>query len=157
MPRRRPSLRLFFETSVLVPVFYADHPRHSVSAGVFLSARREHSFCALQTLGEVYAVLTGLPLRPRITGANGIDIVRQIRDRVTLVSLTEVEYIAAIEAASATIVGGAIYDALIARCAIKAGADVLLTWNQRDFSRFGDPISRLVKTPEEFGRGNTFS
>jgi predicted nucleic acid-binding protein len=96
-------------------------------------------------------------LRPRITGANGIDIVRQIRDRVTLVSLTEVEYIAAIEAASAAIVGGAIYDALIARCAIKAGADVLLTWNQRDFSRFGDQISRLVKTPEEFGRGNTFS
>jgi hypothetical protein len=48
---------------------------------------------------------------------------------------------------SETIVGGAAYEALIARCAIKAQADVLLTWNTRDFTRFGADISRLVKTP----------
>jgi predicted nucleic acid-binding protein len=41
------------------------------------------------------------------------------------------------------------YDALIARCAIKAQADVLLTWNVRDFARFGDNVARLVKTPLE--------
>jgi predicted nucleic acid-binding protein len=84
-------LRLFFDSSALIPVFYADHPRHVVSAEVFLSARKEDSFCALRTLGEVYAVLTGLPLRPRITAAEGIDILKQIRDRVTPVSLTEAE------------------------------------------------------------------
>jgi hypothetical protein len=41
-------------------------------------------FCALRTLGEVYATLTGLPLRPRITAAGGV---RQIRERLTLISL----------------------------------------------------------------------
>jgi predicted nucleic acid-binding protein len=143
-------LKLFFDSSVLVAVFYADHPDHAPSERAFLSGRKEDLFCALRTLGEVYAVLTGLPLRPRITGAEGVDIIRQIRNRLTLVSLTEDEYVATIESASAAIVGGAVYDALIARCAVKAQADVLLTWNQRDFSRFGDAVARLAKTPQEF-------
>ena len=146
-------MRLFFDSSVLIPVFYADHPRHALSTQLFLSSAKNEAFCALRTLGEVYAVLTGLPLRPRISGPDGIDIVRQIRDRVTVVSLTEAEYVAAIELASAFVVGGAIYDALIARCAIKAKADVLLTWNLRDFTRFGDEVARLVKTPEEIQGG----
>lgn len=76
-------------------------------------------------------------------------IVRQICTRITLVSLTQDEYIEVIEAVSATIVGGAAYDALIARCAIKVGADILLTWNVRDFMRLGPEVARLVKTPLE--------
>lgn len=53
-------------------------------------------------------MLTGLPIRPRIRGQEGIDILRQITARLTLVSLTEAEHIDVIESASATIVGGAI-------------------------------------------------
>jgi len=143
-------LKLFFDSSVLVPIFYADHPHHDVSKKAFLSASKEASFCALATLGEVYSVLTGLPVRPRITGGDGIDVLRQIRHRLTLVALTENEYIRAIETVAPTIVGGAVYDALIAHCAVKAGAEVLLTWNQRDFTRFGDDIGRMVRTPAEF-------
>src|SRR5256885_924105 len=82
----------------------------------------------------------GLPVRPRITGPEGIDVLRQIRDRLTVVTLAENEYTTAIEAVAATIVGGAVYDALIARCAVKAKADVLLTWNQRDFLGLGHEI-----------------
>ncbi len=83
----------------------------------------------MRTLGEVYSVLTGLPVRPRITGPDGMAIVKQICDRLTIVSLIQDEYIAAIDAISTSIVGGAVYDALIARCAVKATADLLLTWN----------------------------
>lgn len=68
--------------------FYADHKHHQTSAKVLVKGGEE-DFCALHTLGEVYAVLTGLPLRPRITGANGLAIVRQILNRLSLVSLTE--------------------------------------------------------------------
>jgi predicted nucleic acid-binding protein len=46
-------------------------------------------------------------------------------------------------------VGAATYDALIAHCALKAGADVLLTWNVRDFTRLGPAVAQLVKTPLE--------
>jgi predicted nucleic acid-binding protein len=146
-------LRRFFDSSVLVPVFYADHPHHAASAAAFIAAGKEDSFCALHTLAEVYATLTGLPLRPRITGRDGIVILKQILGRLTLVSLSEAEYIAAIEEISATITGGATYDALIARCAVKVQADVLLTWNLRDFTRFSQEVAALVKTPLEATTG----
>lgn len=142
-------MKPFFDSSVLIPAFYADHPNHASSVKAFRATQRNEAFCALRTLGEVYAVLTGLPLRPRITGPEGRGILRQIRDRLTLIPLTEAEYLDAVEAASEMVVGGAIYDALIARSAVKSGADVLLTWNQRDFLRFGHEIARLVKTPAD--------
>jgi predicted nucleic acid-binding protein len=142
-------LKRFFDSSVLVPVFYADHPQHVPSTKLFLDAGKD-DFCALRTLGEVYATLTGLPLRPRIAGSEGAKIVFQIRERLTLITLNEQEYVSAIEkASSGAIVGAAIYDALIAHCALKAGADVLLTWNIRDFARLGSAVAQIVKTPLE--------
>jgi predicted nucleic acid-binding protein len=113
-------LKLFFDSSVLVPVFYADHPQHTSSTKLFLDAGKD-DFCAFRTLGEVYATLTGLPLRPRITAPEGISIVKQIRERLTLITLSEQEYVSTLElASSGTIVGPAAYDALIAHCALKA-------------------------------------
>jgi predicted nucleic acid-binding protein len=142
-------LKRFFDSSVLIPVFYADHPQHSSSAKLFLDAGKD-DFCALRTLGEVYATLTRLPLRPRITGPEGVSIVKQIQQKLTLIALSESEYLSALElASSGAIVGAAVYDALIAHCALQAQADVLLTWNVRDFSRLGPAIARLVKTPAE--------
>ncbi len=142
-------MRRFFDSSVLVAVFYADHLHHDPSTKLFLAAGKD-DFCALRTLGEVYAVLTGLPVRPRITGANGAAVVKQIRDRLSVIALNEQEYVSTLDsAASATIVGGAVYDAFIAQCAVKAKADVLLTWNVRDFMRLGPQIEHLVKTPLE--------
>jgi len=142
-------LKRFFDSSVLVPVFYADHPQHAASARLFLESGKT-DFCALHTLGEVYATLTGLPLRPRITGSEGLAVINQICERLTLVTLAEQEYVSALKlASSGGIVGAAAYDALIAHCAVKAGAEHLLTWNVRDFMRFGPAIARLVKTPAE--------
>jgi predicted nucleic acid-binding protein len=143
-------LKQFFDSSVLVPVFYADHPQHATSVKIFLAAGKD-DLCALRTLGEVYATLTGLPVRPRITGSDGMSVVRQITERLTIVALGEREYISALEsAASGTIVGAAVYDALIAHCALKAGAEVLWTWNVRDFTRLGPAVARITKTPLEF-------
>jgi predicted nucleic acid-binding protein len=142
-------LKQLFDSSVLVPVFYADHPQHTPSTKIFLSAGKE-DFCALRTLGEVYATLTGLPVRPRITGPEGMSIIRQITDRLTIVALGEREYVSALEsAASGAIVGAAVYDALIGHCALRAGAEVLLTWNVRDFTRLGPAIAKITKTPLE--------
>ncbi|MFZ0520456.1 MAG: PIN domain-containing protein [Candidatus Acidiferrales bacterium] len=140
-------MRSFFDSSVLVSVFYADHPQHTSSAKLFLGAGKDDS-CALHSLGEVYSSLTGLPVRPRIAGSEGVRIIEQIRERLTLITLTEQEYASALERASASgIVGAATYDALIAQCALKAGAHVLLTWNVRDFTRIGATVAEIVKTP----------
>ena len=74
---------------------------------------------------------------------------QQILDRLTVIALSEQEYVSTLRNISATIVGGAAYDALISHCAVKSGADVLLTWNTQDFIRFGPDIACLVKTPLE--------
>jgi predicted nucleic acid-binding protein len=142
-------LKRFFDSSVLIPAFYKFDARHDSSAEAVRSASRENSFCALRTLGEVYAVLTTLPVRPRLTGADGVAVLQQIRRKLTIVSLTEEEYISAIRSASETVIGGAAYYALIAKCAMKAGADALLTWNVRDFVRLGPDVARIVQTPAD--------
>jgi predicted nucleic acid-binding protein len=138
----------FFDSSVLVPVFYADHEHHEASTSVYLTANKD-DFCARRSLGEVYATLTGLPVRPRITGPEAVSLVGQIRERLTLVSLSDAEYLSALESASPAIIGGAFYDWLIATCAIKAGATTLITWNVKHFSRFGPEVAELVRTPLE--------
>lgn len=120
---------------------------HEHSARVFRDAKGS-GYCALRTLGEVYATLTGLPIRPRISGKEGLFIIRQILDRLEPVSLSTSEYIAALESQPA-IVGSAAYDALIGHCAMKAAADVLVTWNVRDFLRLGTEIAQIVRTPRE--------
>jgi predicted nucleic acid-binding protein len=71
-----------------------------------------------------------------------------IRERLSLVTLTSEEYYAAIkESAEADITGGAIYDALIARCALKAKADRIYSWNTGHFERFGAAIGDRLTTP----------
>jgi predicted nucleic acid-binding protein len=77
-----------------------------------------------------------------------MSIVKQIRERLTLITLSEQEYVSALAlASSGSIVGAAAYDALIGHCALRAGAGILLTWNVRDFTRLGPAIARIVKTP----------
>jgi len=141
-------LKRFFDSSALVPVFYADHERHDVSTSVYLTATKD-DFCARRSLGEVYATLTGLPVRPRIKGPEAISVVDQIRERLSLVSLSDAEYLSALGSASPAIIGGAFYGWLIAKCALKVGATALITWNVRHFNRFGPEIAQLVRTPFE--------
>jgi len=64
------------------------------------------------------------------------------------VSLEGDEYFASIrEAAASRISGGAIYDALIARCAVNAGADQIFTWNTRHYQLLSAEVSKRVRSP----------
>jgi predicted nucleic acid-binding protein len=44
--------------------------------------------------------------------------------------------------------GGGIYDAVIAACAEKAGAEWLCTWNLKHFIRLNPAIAIRVRSPE---------
>lgn len=71
-----------------------------------------------------------------------------ICERLNVVALEVGEYVSAIrEAAGWGIEGGALYDALLGACAIKARADILYTWNTPDFQRLGPSVSRRLRTP----------
>ena len=103
------------------PCFTPTINNHDASARVYIASTKD-DFCARRSLGEVYATMTGLPARPRITGPEAISMVEQIRERMTMVSLDDSEYLSALNSASPSVIGSAFYDWLIARCAVKAKA-----------------------------------
>jgi predicted nucleic acid-binding protein len=141
-------MRTFFDTSVLVPVFLEDHEHHQRSWNAFVEADKRSNYCAAHSLAEVYATMTRLPGRHRLSGAQVMLFLDNIREHLTPIALTGDEYYAAIkEAGGAGVVGGTIYDALIAQCALKAKADMLYTWNRRHFEQFGSRIADRLRTP----------
>ncbi|MGH7812863.1 MAG: PIN domain-containing protein [Candidatus Binataceae bacterium] len=141
-------MKAFFDTSVLIPVFLEDHEHHERSLAAFLGAGKARDCCAAHSLAEVYSAMTRLPGSHRLSGEQAMLFLGEIRDRLALIALTGTEYYAAIrEAAAVGIVGGTIYDVLIARCALKAAANTIYTWNIRHFERFGPAIAERLRTP----------
>jgi len=141
-------MRAFFDTSVLVAVFLEDHEHHERSLKAFVGADKRRDCCAAHSLAEVYATMTRLPGRHRLSGEQVMLFIENVRERLGLIALSGEEYHAAIkEAAEAGVIGGTIYDALIARCALKAKADTIYTWNTRHFEQFGLAIAKGLRTP----------
>jgi predicted nucleic acid-binding protein len=140
-------VRFFVDTSVLVATFFGHHQDHDASADFFLTLDKSDAACGAHTLAEVYSTLTRMPGK-RIGGAEALLFLAQIRERMTIVGLDPDEYVAGIEDAAAQgIMGGGIYDALLARCALKAKAQTIYTWNVKHFQRLGPDIAARVKTP----------
>jgi predicted nucleic acid-binding protein len=138
----------FFDTSVLVPVFYGDHVHHEASINLFLQFSETTGCCGAHSLAEVYSTLTRMPGRHRIGGEQAMLFIGSVRERLAVVSLNGDEYAEALEAASALgVVGGGIYDALLAHCALKAGAEAIFTWNAKHYSRCGPEVTRRLRTP----------
>jgi len=141
-------VRSFFDTSVLVPVFAPGHEHHERSLSVFSAADRNSGYCGAHSLAEVYSSLTRLPGKYRAAPEQALMCLDTIGERLNLIALEVAEYISAIrDLAGLGVEGGAVYDALLGACAIKAKADILYTWNTRDFQRLGSTVSRRLRTP----------
>ncbi len=141
-------MRSFVDTTVLLAAVIADQLHHAPSRELVLSLRQGRDSCAAHSLVELYSTLTRMPPPYRRNADEAMLLVEDIKDRVTLVSLTPDEYVAAIsEYSSRGVVGGAIYDALIAQCARKARAERIYTWNVRHFQQLGPEITRRLRVP----------
>lgn len=125
------------------------HQHYEQSFRLFRSLNPAKAFCGTHNLAEVYAILTRYPNKDRLTADQALIALETIQNRVTIVSLTLAEYVAAIRKyAGVGVVGGNIYDGLIAECALKADVDVLYTWNIGHFQSLGEDIARKVRTPD---------
>jgi predicted nucleic acid-binding protein len=141
-------LKSFFDTSVLIPAFFEDHEHHEASLRVFLRADKKQACCGAHSLVEFYATTTRFPGRHRLSGEQVLLLLENIQERLTIVTLEAQEYYGILKrAAEAGIVGGAIYDVLLASCALKAGAEIMYTWNVRHFRRFGPEVAKRIRTP----------
>ena len=68
--------------------------------------------------------------------------------RMTFIALDAEECWAAIaDAAKTGVAGGLTYDALLGRCALKAKAETIYTWNVGHFQQLGTNVERLIRTP----------
>jgi predicted nucleic acid-binding protein len=141
-------VKAFLDTSVLVATFYGDHDNHDPSIDVFLRHKKNDACCGVHSLAEVYSVLTGMPGKDRASADEALLFLGSIRERLSIVALTDQEYFKALEASAALgVTGGGIYDALLGHCALKTRAEVIYTWNVKHFERLGQEIARRVKTP----------
>jgi len=141
-------VKYFFDTSVLVPALLDEHPHHPESLAALIRANKKNACCAAHSLAEVYSTLTRLPRTHRVSGDQAMLFLADLVERLTLIALDGSEYWAAIgEAAAQNISGGTIYDALLAKCALKAGAEIIYTWNVGDFERLGKQMARRLQTP----------
>lgn len=142
-------MKAFLDTSVLVATFYADHEHHPPSIDLFLRFGKKDACCGAHSLAEVYATLTSMPAKRRVSGDEALLFLSDVRERLTQVALDEQEYFQMAEAsAAAGLASGAIYDAILGHCALKAKAEVIYTWNTRDFLRLSPAIAGRVKNPD---------
>jgi len=132
-------MRALFDTSVIIAALVESHSMHE-RAFPWLKQAREKQLeliVASHTLAELYAVLSTLPLKPRISPSVAWRLVKEnIESFGKVVSLTPAEYSSTIKRLTDTgLIGGIIYDALIARVAQKAKVDRLLTLNTEHFKK----------------------
>jgi predicted nucleic acid-binding protein len=141
-------MKAFLDTSVLVPVFYGDHVRHAASIDLFTRFGKKNACCGAHSLVEVYSTLTRMPGKHRISSEQGMLFIGSIQEKLSVVGLAPEEYPAMLQTyADLGVVGGTMYDALLAACALKSGAEKLFAWNVRHYAQFGPKVVRLVQTP----------
>ena len=141
-------MKAFLDTSVLVPVFYGDHVHHQASLELFIQYDKSSGCCGAHSLAEVYSTLTRMPGKHRISGAQAILFIADIGERLSVISLSGDEYAEALEASAALgILGGNIYDAMLAHCAIKAEATTIYSWNAKHYAQCGSTVTQKLRTP----------
>jgi predicted nucleic acid-binding protein len=138
----------FFDTSVLIPLFYRDHVQHSPSQELFIQFNKSNGCCGAHSLAEVYSTLTRMPGKRLISGEQAMLFIGNIRDRLSIVALDGEEYAEALHPSAVRgIVGGAIYDAVLAHCALKSKAQTIYTWNIRHYAICGQEVASRLRTP----------
>jgi len=142
-------MKYFVDTSVFVAAFFKNYYGHQSSLTLFTKLDKTHSAIAAHTLAEIYSTVTGMP-KNRASPAEALMFLTEVRQRVKIVTMEEKNYLEALDNfATYGLIGGGIYDALSAQCALKAGAQYLFTWNVKDFTRLGADIASRVRTPDQ--------
>lgn len=124
------------------------HQHHAAAAREIRQrlGRGEAMVVAAPTLVETYSVLTRLPTPLRVSAAEALTLVEaNFLEGRELVALEGEAYVRLLRQAAADgVAGGAIYDAVVAACALAARVDALLTFNERHFLAFAGRGMEIV-------------
>jgi len=144
-------MRVFCDTSVLVAASVETHEHHVRAFAVVerVAHGLDDGFIAAHSLAETYAVLTRLPISPRI---HSTEAARIIAANIEAFFKTQVlnarDYSKVVhDAAAAGLTGGAIYDALLLACAAKAAVERIYTFDLADFRRIAPALAKIMASP----------
>lgn len=139
----RKHVRIALDSSYLVPLLSDLHTHHQRTRGSYerCMQRGDQIVLPIHAVLECYSVLTRMPppyrLPADIAHRTILDTFSRIAAVVGVKSTILWDYLG--ELAALHVVGGRVYDALIARCAADAGATLLLTWNLKHFVPVAPP------------------
>lgn len=144
-------MKVFFDTSVLVASLVREHPHYSRAMPVIrrVLEGRDRGCVAAHALLETYAVLTTLPVTPRI-GPEAAQklVIENVVGHFEVVAITAREYDRLVRSLpDSGTMGGAVYDALHLSCAAKVRADRIYTFNVADFRRIAPEMANRVASP----------
>jgi predicted nucleic acid-binding protein len=130
-------MKVFLDTSVLIPAVVKDHEDHARAFRVLKGVHdgRDEGVVSAHGIAEMYAVLTKLPAPFRHSPEQALmSIEENVLKSFKVSSLTGADYSAVIrDAAAARIQGGTVYDGVLLKCAIKAEVARIYTFNLRHF------------------------
>jgi len=130
-------MKVLLDTRVLVSAVVQQHADHERSFAILERVQEgaDEGYVSAHGLAEMYAVLTKLPPPSRHAPEQALlSIEENVVKYFKISSLTGGDYAALIrEGALAGIQGGTIYDAVLLRCAIKAGVERIYTLNIKHF------------------------
>ncbi len=144
-------MKALVDTSVFVASMIASHQSHQ-QARQWIDSIRNGSVegvVSAHSLAETYSVLTRIPPPQRLSAAVAWRLIKQdILEITEVVALTSQEYQDLIERlVQSQIVGGAVYDAVIADIALKSQVDHIVTLNPRDFRRVNPSLTATIIVP----------
>ncbi len=144
-------MKVFFDTSVLVAASEQSHPHYAQAWPALrrVAAGKDQGFMSVHSIAELYAVLTRLPVQPRVHPAEAVRIVADnILPNFETVPLGKKDYVEALKLVGDGGWSGAkIYDALLIGCAAKCGAERIYTFNLADFRQLAPDLEEKICTP----------
>lgn len=140
--------KIFFDTSVLVPLVTEQLPHHSAAHARFVSERNRGAVlcCSTYVLAECYSTLTAMPLPRRISGEEAARLLElNVLKGMSVIDLVVEDYAHAIRlCAEKRRISGQIYDALHVVAAQKAGCGTLFTYNLAHFQPLAEDQMRIL-------------
>ncbi len=144
-------MRVFVDTSFLIPAFVEEHPNHQRTLPWIRKILRKNVVAGLSShsIAEAYSVLTTIPVLPRISPSAANQMIsKNLLSRFDIIELTSDDYCQAIRlAGERELTGGVIFDVLIGIGFERFNADVLLTFNIRDFIRIFPDRENCIQSP----------
>jgi len=144
-------MKTLFDTSLIVSGIVESHPLHVKCLPWLQRAKTGEVECIVvsHSLAETYAVLTTLPVKPRISPLVAQRLIEaNLQAMARIVPLTIADYWNTIQRMTEMgLSGGTVYDALIATVARRLSVDKLLTLNADDFRRVWPEGKQVITTP----------